>query len=140
MTNRVFTVDELNRLAVGFFGRRGGARRWLDSASATVSVSDPNIITAVIDGDVVIVTPVSPGTATVTVTADAAPGDRVAYVSGQFDVTVVEAEAEALEFNEPIQIAPVAPEPAPAEPVVEPAPAPEAAPVAEPVVEPAPVA
>jgi hypothetical protein len=127
MSNRVFTVDELNRLLVNFFGRRGSARRWLDSASATVSVSDPNIITAAIDGDSVIVTPVAPGTATVTVTADAAPGDRVAYVSGQFDVTVVEAEAEALEFSDAIQIAPevvtpVEPEPAPAEPVVEPAP------------------
>lgn len=126
MTNRVFTVDELNRLAVNFFGRRGNARRWLDSASASVSVSDPNIITAVIDGDVVIVTPAAPGTATVTVTADAAPGDRVAYVSGQFDVTVVEAEAEALEFSDAIQIAPVvAPVEAPAAPVEA---APEAAP------------
>lgn len=130
MTNRVFTVDELSRLAVGFFGRRSNARRWLDSASATVSVSDPNIVSAAIDGDVVIVTPVAPGTATVTVTADAAPGDRVSYVSGQFDVNVVEAEAEALEFNEPIQIAPivetveVAPEVVtPVEAVVEPAPA-----------------
>lgn len=127
MTNRVFTVDELNRLAVNFFGRRANARRWLDSASAQVSVSDPNIITAVIDGDIVIVTPVAPGTATVTVTADAAPGDRVAYVSGQFDVNVIEAEAEALEFSDAIQIAPV-PAPVVTEPEVA-APAEPAAPV-----------